>query len=435
LIKKDKAYRKKWILMLSALIIMSIPMIQHSSSFFNEWELKGDIKEVPSVSFTVPNWFSGKHAKETDLYMTNNFGLRTYAVRADNQMAYSLFGEIRAKQVVIGKDQYLYEDTYIDAYTGLNFLGEKVIQEKVRQFKFIQDSLQVRGKHLLIILAAGKASFYPEYIPEELMIETDSTNYHFYARELKKQGIQHIDFNRWFMDNKGKMRYPLYPKTGIHWSEYGMGLAADSIINKVAELGNWNLPKLYWENVDYVDERREIDNDIEVALNIIEEFPNFNMAYPHFEFETKGKDSTNVIMISDSFFWRMFNLGVMPRAFPNGQFWYYNNKSYPQHFKNTTLVSELDLEEEIKKVDVVIMMASETNLHKFPWDADQQFSNYFKGKYTFNHSAAFKRKVNRIQKKMRSDKKWLGHIQEKADKIGISLDSMVYLDAVYMLEN
>lgn len=413
---------------------MLFPLIQHTGHIIKEWELKGDIKEVPSVPLTRSDWFSGEYAKKTDEYMTNNFGLRSYAVRLDNQLAYSLFGELRAKQVVVGKNNYLYEDNYISAYTGLDFLGEDAIRKKVKQFKFIQDSLEARGKHLLIVLAAGKASFYPEYIPDEMMIETDSTNYHFYAQELEQQGIQHIDFNRWFIENKGKLRYPLYPKTGIHWSEYGMGLAADSIIRKVEKLGNWDLPNLEWEIVDYVDERRQIDNDIEVALNIIEEFPNFKMAYPHFKFDTKGKDSTNVIMISDSFFWRMFNLGVMPKAFPDGQFWYYNSKSYPKHFENTTLVSELDLNEEIDKTDVIIMMASETNLHKFPWGADQQFSKYFNKKYVFDDKVIFNKKVKRMEDKIRADKKWLGHIKDKAKQQGISLDSMLYLDAVYMLQ-
>ena len=433
--KKDKAYRKKWILMLTALIIMSIPMIQHSSSLIEEWELKGDIKKVPSVPFTTSDWFSGKYAKGTDLYMTNNFGLRTYAVRADNQIAYSLFEETRAKQVVIGKEQYLYEKTYIDAYTGLNFLGEKKIREKVSQFKFIQDSLQARGKHLLVILAAGKASFYPEYIPDELMIETDSTNYLFYSQELKRQGIEHIDFNRWFMDHKGKMRYPLYPKTGIHWSEYGMGLATDSLIKRVEKMGNWNLPDFNMDKVFYIDERKQTDDDIELAMNLMTSFSNFKMAYPHFKIDTENKDSVRIIMISDSFFWRMYSIGVMPKVFPESQFWYYNYNAYPAYFNDKTITKDLNLEEVINNTNVFIMMSSETNLHKFPWGVEGKLSQYFKGEYVFDENAAAKRVIKRMEDKIRADKKWLGSVKQKADKLGISLDSMVYLDAVYMIEN
>jgi hypothetical protein len=432
--KRDKAYIRKWILMLAALIIMSFPMIQHSSSLIDEWELKGDVKKVPSVPFTMSDWFSSKYAQGTDEYMTNNFGLRTYAVRADNQIAYSLFGETRAKQVVIGKNNYLYEDNYIDAYTGLNFLGGNAIQKKVSQFKFIQDSLQARGKHLLVILAAGKASFYPEYIPDELMIKTDSTNYYFYAQELKKQGIQHIDFNRWFIDNKGKMRYPLYPKTGIHWSEYGMGLAADSLIKRIEKMGGWNLPDFNMDKINYIDERKQTDDDIELAMNMIAKFPNFKMAYPHFKINTAKKDSVSIIMISDSFFWRMYSIGVMPKVFPKSQFWYYNYNTYPDYFDNKTITRDLNLEEVINNTNVFVMMSSETNLHKFPWGVEERLSQYFKGAYVFDENAAFKRAVKKMEKNIHANKKWLEQIKEKADKIGISLDSMVYLDAVYMVK-
>ncbi len=35
-------------------------------------------------------------------------------------------------------------------------------------------------------------------------------------------GINHIDFNSYFVQNKGKSKYPLYPQYGIHWSYCGM---------------------------------------------------------------------------------------------------------------------------------------------------------------------------------------------------------------------
>lgn len=432
--EKDNTYRNKWILMITSLIIMMLPMVQHYSSLVEEWELKGDIKEIPSVPLTQSSWFSGKYAKDTDNYITNNFGLRTYAVRLDNQLAYSLFGETRAKQVVIGKENYLYEKTYIDSYTGKNFLGKDKIKKKVRQFKFIQDSLKARGKHLLVILAAGKASFYPEYIPDELMIETDSTNYHFYSKELREHGIEHIDFNRWFMENKGKMRYPLYPKTGIHWSEYGMGLAADSIIRRIASMGKWDLPDFNMDEITYIDERKQTDDDIEKAMNLITSFSNFKMAYPHFKINPENKDSVSIIMISDSFFWRMYSIGVMPKVFPNSQFWYYNYNAYPAYFDDKTITKDLNLDKVIDETDVFIMMSSETNLHKFPWGSEENLSKYFKGEYVFDKDAAFKRKVKKMKEKIYADKKWLKHIKEKADKLDISLDSMVYLDAVYMVK-
>lgn len=397
--------------------------------------LKGDLEQVPASTFSKEKWFDGTYAKETDKYITHNFGYRPNLVRMDNQIAFSLFGETRAKNVIVGKEQYLYEKNYIDAYTGRDFIGEDIINDKVGKFKLIQDSLAAKDKHLLVILAAGKASFFPEYIPDSLMIETDTTNYHFFRDELKEQQVNHIDFNDWFMKNKGKMPYPLYPKTGIHWSEYGMLLAADSIIHRVGDFNaKWDLGELYFEGIDYVDEIRRIDNDIEQALNLIYKFPNYKMAYPHVRYDTKGKDSINVIVISDSFFWGMYGVGVMPKVFTDGQFWYYNYCSYPKHFSSHTEIAHLNLNEEIENADVIIMMSTEGNLYKFPWGADDMLYEFFKGNYNFDEHAYRNREIDKMEKTIRSNKKWVKDLKGKAEVFNISLDSMIRKDASYMID-
>lgn len=431
---KEKTYYIKGILLGFTILLLFLPAIQHKTGWWEVRELKGAIEKVEPVPFSMTDWFSGAYAKGTDQYFTNNMGFRPKFVRMDNQLAFSLFGEIRVQNTVVGKEDYLFEKNYIDAYTGKDFLGEAVIKEKVRKLKSIQDSLAMLDKHLLIILAVGKASFYPEYIPDDMMLETDSTNYLFYKKELKEQGVNCLDFMEWFLENKGKMPYPLYPKTGIHWSEYGMTLASDSLIQRVEGFNDqWDLPELYWDEIEYVDERRETDNDIELALNLMEPFPNHKMAYPKIQYNTEGKDSINAIMISDSFFWRMFSSGVMPKAFAEGQFWYYNYQSFPRQFKVETKVEELDLKEQIDQVDVIMMMATEGNLHRFPWEAEKELFNYFKGGYVYN-KAFLEKQIKRMEETIRSNKGWLKSVEEKAELFGISLDSMLRKDAIYMLE-
>ncbi len=410
-------------------------MMQHLIQIPKMKALKGDIKQVHYQPISQKGWFSGEYAKHTDEYLTHNFGFRPNLVRLDNQLAYSMFRETRAKNVVIGKEQYLYETNYIDAYTGRDFVGDSLLSERVGRMKLIQDSMNAMGKHLLVVLAAGKASFYPEYIPDELMHTTDTTNYHYYKRKLKEAGVQHIDFNEWFIQHKGKMPYPLYPKTGIHWSEYGMLIAADSIISRVEEFNpEWDLGELYWNEVDYVDERRQVDDDIELALNLIERFPNFKMAYPKVQYNLEEKDSISVIMISDSFFWRMFSNKVMPNVFTDGQFWYYNYATYPKHFKEKTTVQQLNLFEEIENVDVIIMMATEGNLKMFPWGSDEMLAEFFRGNYTFDANAERERKIREWSDKILADENWLKVVQQQANEMNMSLDTMIRRNAIYMID-
>ncbi|MBK8151664.1 MAG: hypothetical protein IPK61_00420 [Saprospiraceae bacterium] len=43
-------------------------------------------------------------------------------------------------------------------------------------------------------------------------------------------------------------------------------------------------------------------------------------------------------------------------------------------------------------------------------------------------------KIRSMMHTIRSDEKWLSHVREKAIERGIPLDSMIYLDAEYMID-
>jgi hypothetical protein len=431
---KTQAYTIKKYLFRITLALLCLPIIQYYTNLIYLKKLNGDIEKIENPVLNQEKWMNGSYAEEMGKYLTHNFGFRNIYVKLDNQLSFSLFGEVHAKNIVVGKEDYLYEMNYINAYTGKDFIGERNIKEKVKKLKFIQETLAKQEKYLLIILAAGKASFYPEYIPDHLMLNTDSTNYLFYKKELIEQKVNHIDFNSWFIENKGKMKYPLYPKTGIHWSKYGLLLAADSIIEHIDNIKEWDIPELYWDSIEYVNILRKPDNDIELAMNLILPFSNFKMGYPQIKFNNKGKDRPKVIVISDSFFWGIYNAGITKKVFNKGEFWYYYKTVYQKHLNTPTKVSTLNLNKKISDKDIVIMMATEANLKYFPWGADKKLFKYCNGKYS-SEKKITNNMIEMKKQEIRTNKKWLNHIKEKAIKKGISLDSMIHLDAIYVLEN
>ncbi len=430
---EQKTHIIKKILLGITLILLALPLSQHILFFHKEKPLHGAIETVKPATMTMKNWLSGEYSEQTTKYIQHHFGFHNDWLRLDNQLAYSIFGEVRARNVIVGKNDYLYEKNYIDAYTGKDYIGSHIISKKVENLKIIQDSLFTKGKHLLIILAAGKASFYPEYIPNKMMLQTDSTNYKLFASELKKQGVHHIDFNAWFMANKGKKEYPLYPKTGIHWSRYGMLLAADSIINHIENFRDWDIPELYWDNVDFVDERREIDDDIEKGMNLMTSFSNFKMAYPHYQYQMENKDRPKVITISDSFFWDMYSSGIAWNVYDNGPFWYYFDKVYPESMESPLQVKDLDLSTSIKESDLIVMMATEGNLAYFPWNAETKLKEVLQGDYSFEKEQK-EQKIQEMIFNIKNDEKWFQHIKDKAQQFNMPLDTILRKDALQMLE-
>lgn len=431
---KNLSMKARRFLFISLLFLLIVPGIQNEFPFIELAPLKGVISQPEQNSFTLKEWFSGEYQTAEEKYINETFGFRSLFVRIDNQIAFSLFKRAKANGVIIGENNYLYEENYIKAYNGTDFIGTDSISLRMQKLKFISDTLAKLNKNIIIVFAAGKGSYYPEYFPKKLRMKPGKTNYEYYTKSAKDLGINYIDFNKYFVDNKHKSKYPLYPQYGIHWSNYGMCIAADSIIRYIEKIRNIDLPNLYWTQVDLA-EAKESDYDIADGLNIKFKLKSFKMGYPRIQYESEsGKTKPSVLVISDSFYWGMYGFGIT-KAFSNSHFWYYNKQIYPDSFEKPVETSQISLKDEIARHDVIIIMATEATLPKLGWGFIETLSDFFRGiNPTSEYDAEFQQKVNNLRNYIKTDKNWMEKITEKAANRKISIDSMLTLDAIYQIQ-
>src|SRR5690606_19074770 len=97
-----------------------------------------------------------------------------------------------------------------------------------------------------------------------------------------------------------------------------------------------------------------------------------------------GKTKPSVLVISDSYYWGMFNLGISENAFRDSHFWYYNYEVYPDSYKSPLIASAVNLKDEIRKRDVIIIMATEANLSKFGWGFIDRAYETFSKEYEYS---------------------------------------------------
>jgi len=420
-------------LLLIVFSVMLLPMIQDKFNFIELPALKGDVKYPSDSVINKSKWFSARYQEEKETYLNSMFGLRSLFVRLHNQISYSCFNKANANGVVIGKEHYLYEQGYIDAYTGKDFLGEDSITHTLNKLKFISDTLNKLNKQLIIVFAPGKASYYPEFIPDNYLPVLQSTNYKSFSDGAKKHGLETIDFNKWFMDNKNKSKHPLYPKYGIHWSIYGCAIAADSIIRKIEDLRHINAPHFYFKTVS-LEKPKDIDYDMADGMNLLFKLSSFKNAYPNMIIEDSiGKTKPRVLTISDSFYWGMYNMQIS-KCFSNHHFWYYNKMVYPESFKQELVTDQLDLELEIKNHDVIILMATEANLKNIGWGSIQNLTKLFTGNYvSANKQKELKNKILGYIDLIKKDSQWLSDSKMRAKEKNITLDSMLVLEALWQI--
>jgi hypothetical protein len=362
--------RYKHIAFWSLAFILALSMFIQPFDAIKIKQLKGYFVIPEDSSLSMHAWFDNSFQQAKEESFKHTLKTRPWLVRVYNQMHYWLFQEISARNVAIGKDDYYYEKHYIAAYLGLDFIGEDSIKSKIAECQRLVDSLNSNEVEFLLVLAPGKASVFPEYLPEEFdNYRHKTTNYEIFIRELKKSRISYIDFNNYFLSIKDTVHFPIYPKGGTHWSIYGSFIAIDTIVNYIEYLTKLDLPDYDYPAFDITKKPRKSDNDIAKATNRIFVRYNEKLLYPYFQVSNEiGKDKPRLLTVGDSYYWMIVGNGVQKKLFSEFNFWYYfkeNHGNYKQEIKSLSQFS--DLKEEIERKDIVVLLITEGNLNEFSW--------------------------------------------------------------------
>jgi hypothetical protein len=430
----DKSNKLKNLIFIILISLLIAPYIQYRFSFINVKPLNGAISQAENIYFSTTDWFSCNYQNQKEKYLNESFGFRNIFVRINNQIAFNLFNTAKANGVIIGKKNYLYEENYIKAYFGQDFIDEDSINHRMIRLKYLQDTLSKLNKNLILIFAAGKGSFYPEYIPNNRKNTVkNKTNYEYHLKFANDLGIDYIDFNSYFLKNKYKSKYPLYPQYGIHWSVYGMCLVADSMISYIENMRHIKMSHIYWNKVDIAD-AKESDYDIGDGMNLIFGLKSFKMAYPNLQIQSdSGKTKPSILVVSDSYFWGIF--GRIYSVFSKCDFWYYNKQIYSANDQNQLETNQVNIKEQIEKHDIIIIMATDANLYGFGWGFIERLCNYFHGiPEEPIHDAEFMNKVKIARNGIKDNREWFNAVIEKAKNKKISVDSMLTLDAIWAVE-
>jgi len=444
--------------------------------------LKGAFTIQEKPDFSWKTFWTGEFQTQFTNYIEHHNSFRPFLIRLKNQLDYSLFSITSTYNVIIGKNEFLFEENYIKDYTGNFFIGNSLAEERLCKLKFIQDELKKRGIDLIIGLSPGKASFYPEYIPDKYMNDRKTpSNYSYYRDKGTAIGLNIIDFNQYLINMKDTCTWPVYPKTGIHWSVYGMGYCVDSLMNYIGKMRNVEMVDFGWDGVDVSMDHRDTDDDIWDGMNLLIKFDDVPMAYPRFYFkENANTRKPSLMCISDSFYWNVFGAGISGRLFNGNDFWFYYVDIHDGKGGNTN-VKNLDVKKEFESHEVILMMATEATLDRFPYgfiedayriyfpqDAEgrkQLFSSMIQCDTTWSNVLAKKAKTAGItleqarQKELeeavnydtalvyseqsiqtliqgiRSNKEWYEQEVIKAKEKGITIDELLRMEALWMIKN
>ncbi len=350
------------------LVILLFPLLNTMAPFIKSAGLKGAVTKVSDVNFTWNTWFNGTYQQKKEDYINSNVGFYPDFIRINNQIDFSLFGVLHAKDVFEGENHFLYEGPYIKSYLGMDKLKDDTILKACLDIKWIQDSLTALGKKFLFVIATNKAFYYPQHIPNQFkQIVQKFGNYQYYLHYFDSLGISYIDFNGYFISQKSKTPYPLITKFSTHWSSYGASIAADSIVEYLSLKYYKN--QLVKPKINYIESETYNSHDKEAfePLNLIFGWPDKELtAWPQYTYQKNSETILpKILIIADSYFWEIYDQKVMENVFSDHQIWYYNREHWGKKRKflgDETTHFKLG-NDYLKNSEIVVLLASEYHLN------------------------------------------------------------------------
>ena len=435
-----KTFKKIWFVILLALLFL--PMLQTFFHFVNEKPLDGAFVEAKKPVITPKTLFNETAQDSLMTWCTEQTGFRKPMIRLNNQLLYSAFGKVSAIGPVKGNDDYTFiEESYIISYTGETYLGNEAIEKNTRQIKLIQDMLRTKGITLLPVFVLGKASYYPELIPEKYIVKRHETNnYQEYLKAFDEQGVEMIDFNRWLCAQKGTEAHPIYCNLSAHWTVYAASLAMDSLVHYMENKTQQEQAHFHIEGFDTTYLMNQ-DDDLSRMMNLLLPMKHNTIDQPKFGF-TEGY-KPRVLAISDSYWWTAYawNVALPQNLFRPGDFWFYNKTIYPERTPIQN-VESVDYKQEIEDQEFVLLVCTEATNHLWPYGFIERYlsgyDNVFRYKDPEQYDAADSlyfvyrnAEIGKNIQRIKDTPEWMESITRQADEKGITVEQSLWDNAEY----
>lgn len=400
-------------------LLFFAPMIQQRFPFVKEKTLAGVDNKLKAPTISITDWLNGEFQKKLDEALNVNIGFRKTLVRIHNQVLYSVFNITKAGAVVIGKEGYLYDHSYIKGYTGGDFVGIENINIQIQKAIVVQAELKKKNIDLVLVFAPGKGSYYSEFIPDPHLNRpvVDSSNYVCYTRACTDARLPFIDLRKYFLSIKDTVGHPVFSQVGVHWSDYGAFLGIDTVSKYIAKIRNIQMNRAFVSSFQKRDSTKGQDKDVLNLLNIFSEVPYFPLSYLKFHL---SRDSSYIkpklLAVSDSYFSTIVATGLVDSLYSDWDYWLYNtrlsNKNQSFNFKN-----------EIEKRDVILILATDATLCQFPYGfIDEAYEVYAKKnkKYYALKEKEFRLFVFQTFDNIKKNKAWKKQLVKSAKERGVS---------------
>ena len=324
--------------------------------------------------------WTGEYQSQSNTHYEETFEGRNLLIKLRSQLLYSVFNESPNENVVIGKDQYLYDPAYIlqELSAEDHVATDEYFADLKSRLLAFQQLLSEKGKELYIFVTPNKAYYEKEEIPWNYrMLETDEVNNITRLRAMLETTDLHYLIARDYIDaERETMDVPVFYSTGIHWSRPWGARSAMALYDVMRQNSRFELSDIALETYPYSGEIEWPDADLYQSLNLFEEpDESYYSARIHV---TREGEKPNVFCRGGSFLGQSWSMLVQSGCFSN-DLHYENNYFFTNQYTTQTTLSVMAAYEEsdewipfLRDADIVVLEINEASIE----DATFGFVDY-----------------------------------------------------------
>lgn len=360
--------------------LLFVPVLQEWTGVLPAGKLAGVENIVEEIPLSDTAWFSGSFQGNFSTRHYQWMGLRPAMVRLHNQLDYSLYGEVY-RSIMVGRDGELFRRGSMKSMRGLDFIGQGQVEYHADHTAILQKHFAGRNARMLVVLTPSKLRCMPELLPGYSLPSTRPNNYDAFTEAFKRMGVDFLDLEQVLKQKIQDQPHRIFPKTGTHWTDVGAFWGARYILNEMEKRDGRNYRHMRIVNPEMSTDMRDTDADAGDLLNLISDLPPDTIAYPVLQMEPASPDKfrPRVLVIADSFWWKIYNQHIHRDVFaPGSQYRYYNYEVFSDQWEDAKYVHNFDLKQSVESVDWVIICLNEGNMHRYPFGfVDQVLSLYY----------------------------------------------------------
>lgn len=367
-------------------VFLLLPGFQRLTKVPRTVALHGAVETAQSPKFRFRAWFDGSYARKFERAFNDRLGFRGHFVRTYNQAFFSLFGQpapVQGTQVLIGRDDWLFEDVYVQNFMrGSDERNPDTLRKTAQDLRQLQDELDRRGVGFVLVIAPSKPEIYPEYLPPDILARKRpperQSSYEQFVPILRESGIRMVDFHDDFLSRKHASPHPFFSLGGTHWNRYAAYIAVQEIFNVLNPFMRQKARVPAMDSV-VLSRPRGAEKDLAVLLNVWHvKAGRKPTPYPVVTPVTEAGVRLNLLLVGDSFCFTLIDAMNQARMFDTVNLFYYNKSlynfagsdaevDYGKALKRPLVKGSVNWETVLLKNDAVILEINEVGPHLIGW--------------------------------------------------------------------